>query len=178
MKDLSISTISANLFAIPIVVFLIICLACPFILIWDWHTFTLGFLSTYLALPYFIIVFIFGAFMHEVLHAIGFLIFGKLKYSQVQIGVKWKFLTPYAHCKVPLKASVYRIALLLPAILLGVIPSIIAYIFGIGWLLIYGILFTILAGGDILVFWIIRKVNNNELVKDHPEQCGCFIVNN
>ncbi len=176
MKDLSVSTLSANLFAIPIVLISIICIICPFILIWDWQTFTLGFLSIYLALPYFIIAFILGAFLHEVLHAVGFLIFGKLKPSQVKIGIIWKYITPYAHCKIPLKASVYRIALILPAILLGIIPSIIALISGKSWLIIYGTLFTILAGGDILVFFIIRKVGNNELVKDHPQRCGCHII--
>ena len=176
MKDLSISALKANLYAIPIVLFSIICLVFPFVLIWDWQTFSRGFLSLYLALPYFIIAFVLGAFLHEILHALGFLIFGKLEFSQVKIGIIWKFITPYAHCKVPLKASVYRIALLLPAILLGVVPTIVAIIIGKSWLLIYGTIFTVLAGGDILIFWIIKKVKSNELVKDHPEQCGCYII--
>lgn len=178
MKDLSISALSANLYAIPIVLISIISLVCPFVLIWNWQTFTQGFLSIYLALPYFITAFVVGAFLHEVLHAIGFLIFGKLKIKQVQIGIKWKYLTPFAHCRIPLKASVYRIALLLPAILLGIVPSIISLILGKSWLLIYGILFTVLAGGDFLVLWIIRKVKRDEMIKDHPERCGCFIINN
>ena len=152
MKDLSISTLKANYYAIPIVLISIVSLVCPFILIWNWQTFTLGFLSIYLDLPYFITAFILGSFLHEVLHATGFLIFGKLTFSQVQIGIKWKYLTPFAHCRLPLKASIYRIALLLPALLLGIVPSIIALIFGKSWLLIYGTLFTILAGGDLLVF--------------------------
>jgi len=176
MKDLSISALSANLYAIPIVLISIICLVFPFILIWDWQTFTKGFLSIYIALPYFITAFVLGAFLHEILHAIGFLIFGKLTIKQVQIGIKWKYLTPFAHCMVPLKASVYRIALLLPAIILGIVPSLIAIITGKSWLLIYGTLFTILAGGDFLVFWIIRKVSSDKLVQDHPERCGCFII--
>ena len=176
MKDLSISALSANLYAIPIVLISIICLVFPFILIWDWQTFTKGFLSIYMALPYFITAFVMGAFLHEILHAIGFLIFGKLMVKQVQIGIKWKYLTPFAHCMVPLKASVYRIALLLPAIILGIVPSLIAIIIGKSWLLIYGTLFTILAGGDFLVFWIIRKVSSYKLVQDHPERCGCYIV--
>ncbi|MDP8202073.1 MAG: metalloprotease family protein [Candidatus Tenebribacter burtonii] len=178
MKDLSISTISANLYAIPIVLISIASLVFPFIFIWDWQTFTKGFLLIYLALPYFIIAFILGSFLHEVFHAAGFIIFGKLSFNQVQIGIKWKYLTPFAHCRIPLKASVYRIALLLPAILLGLIPSIVALIFGKSWLLIYGTLFTILAGGDFLILWIIRKVKSDEIVKDHPERCGCYIINN
>lgn len=176
MKDLSISALSANLYAIPIVLITIICMVFPFILIWDWQTFTKGFLSIYLALPSFIIAFIMGSFLHEVFHAVGFLIFGKLKIELVQIGIKWKYLTPFAHCRIPLKASVYRIALLLPAILLGIIPSLVALIIGKSWLLIYGTLFTVLAGGDFLVYWIIRKVRHDELVQDHPERCGCYTV--
>lgn len=176
MKDLSISSLSANLYAIPIVLISIISIVSPFVLIWNWHTFTQGFLSICLALPYFIAAFISGLFLHEVLHAIGFLIFGKLSINQVQIGIKWKYLTPFAHCRVPLKASVYRIALILPAILLGIIPSIIALILGKSWLLIYGTIFTVLAGGDFLIYWIIRKVESDELVKDHPERSGCYII--
>jgi len=178
MKDLSISALSANIYAIPIVLISIICLVSPFVMIWDWATFTKGFLSLYLALPYFIIAFILGGFLHEILHALGFLIFGKLKFSQVKIGIIWKFITPFAHCRIPLKASVYRIALLLPAIILGIIPSIAAIIIGKSWLLIYGTLFTILAGGDFLILWIIKKVKSDELVKDHPKRCGCYIINN
>ena len=176
MKDLSISALSANLYAIPIVFISIICLVFPFIIIWDWQIFTKGFLSIYLALPCFIVTFVLGAFLHEILHALGFLIFGKLKISQVKIGIIWKFITPFAHCRVPLKASIYRIALLLPAILLGIVPSIVAIIIGKSWLLIYGTLFTVLAGGDFLILWIIKKVKSDELVKDHPERCGCYIV--
>ena len=178
MKDLSISALSANLYAIPIVLLSIIFLVFPFVLFWDWQTFTKGFLSIYLALPYFIIAFVLGCFLHEILHALGFLIFGKLKISQVKIGIIWKFITPFAHCRIPLEASVYRVALLLPAIILGIVPSIIAIIIGKSWLLIYGTLFTVLPGGDFLILWIIRKVKSNELVKDHPERCGCFIINN
>ena len=176
MKDLSVSALKANLYAIPIVLFSIICLVFPFVLIWDWQTFSRGFLSLYLALPYFIIAFVLGAFLHEILHALGFLIFGKLEFSQVKIGIIWKFITPFAHCRIPLKASVYRIALLLPAIILGIVPSIIAIINGKSWLLIYGTLFTVLAGGDFLILWIIRKVRSDELVEDHPQRCGCYIV--
>jgi hypothetical protein len=60
--------------------------------------------------------------LHELLHAIGFLIFGKVNWSDIAFGVKWKSLTPYGYCKIPVKAIVYIIALILPTIILGVIP--------------------------------------------------------
>jgi len=176
MKDLSISAIKANLLAIPIVIISIITLVLPFIIIWDWKTFTNGFYGIYLTLPYFITIFVLGAFIHEILHAVGFLIFGRLNYSQIKIGIIWKYITPYAHCKIPLKAAIYRIALVLPLLTLGIIPSLIAILLGKSWLLIYGIIFTVLAGGDILVLFIIRRIKGDELVKDHPENCGCYVI--
>jgi hypothetical protein len=42
-------------------------------------------------------------------------------------------------------------------------------------LLIFGILFTMAAGGDFLVINLIRKENMNDLVQDHPSEAGCYI---
>jgi len=36
-------------------------------------------------------------------------------------------------------------------------------------------LFTIAAGGDFIVLWILRKTDSNNLVEDHPTRAGCFI---
>lgn len=176
MKDLSISALKANLYAIPIVVISIFTFVFPFILIWDWQTFISGFHSIYINLTNFIIALIMGSFLHEILHAISFLVFGKAKISQVQIGIKWKYLTPFAHCRIPLKVSTYRISLILPALLLGIFPALLAIITKNSWLLVYGTIFTILAGGDFLVLWIISNVDNNKYVKDHPQRCGCYVI--
>lgn len=175
-KDLSISAIKANLYAIPIVMISIVGSLGSFIYIHGWAAFKDGFVSIYLYLPIFLIVFILGTFLHEILHAASFLIFGKLNIKQIKIGIQWKILTPYAHCKVPIKAKVYRVALLMPAIILGFLPLVISWIWGWSWLAVYGTLFIILAGGDLLVLWIIRALDSNDLVKDHPSKCGCIIL--
>ncbi|MCF7858402.1 MAG: DUF3267 domain-containing protein [Candidatus Cloacimonetes bacterium] len=176
MKDLSISALTANFGALPIVLLSILILILPFYFIWGAQTINKGIFSIYHNLLYFIIAVVLGSFLHELLHAIGFIIFGKISVTKIKIGIKWKYIAPFAHCKIAVKAKIYLIALLLPAIVLGIIPAFIALILGIGWLMIYGIVFTILAGGDLLVLWLIRKVNSNQMVQDHPTRCGCYVI--
>ncbi len=173
--DHSISMGKANFYSLPIVIFSIVILIVPYLLIWGKISLYKGFIYTYLNLKVLIPVLLLGAFLHEILHGLSFLIFGKLNIKQIKIGFQWKTITPFAHCKVPVKAWIYRIALIVPALLLGIVPAIIALIAGTGWLIIYGIIFTIVGGGDFLTVWIIRKVKKDQLVQDHPRNCGCWV---
>jgi len=63
----------------------------------------------------------------------------------------------------------------LPALLLGVLPGLIAGITGSGWLMAYGALMLAMASGDLLVLWLIRDVPSGRLVRDHPSEVGCEI---
>ena len=175
-SNFTITTLKANLYAVPIVVLSILIIGGAYSIFYSLSEIFDGFSSRLFHLPTFFIIFIFGAFLHELLHAAAFIIFGKLEITQVKLGFIWKYLTPFAHCKVAVKSSVYRIALFMPTFILGIIPSIVAIIFGLNWLIIYGMLFTILGGGDILVLLLMRSIEADILVKDHPSMCGCEII--
>ena len=84
-------------------------------------------------------------------------------------------LTPYCHCKENLKVNQYILGAIMPAIILGVIPALLAILFGSIGLLAFGIFFTIAAMGDFLIIFLLRKENRNTLVLDHPTEPGCFI---
>ena len=173
--DHSISMLKANLYSLPLVIVLIVLLTGPFLLIWDKQQLLSSFPIIYLNLALFIPVLIIGAVLHEMLHAVSFLIIGKVPAENIKLGFQWRSLTPYAHCKIPVKASLYRISLLMPALVMGIIPWFIALITGNGWLLVYAVIFTIVGGGDILTIWIIRKATSEQLVQDHPRNCGCYV---
>ena len=173
--DHSISMLKANLYSLPLVIVLIVLLTGSFLFIWGKQQLLSSFPIIYLNLKIFIPVLIIGAVLHEVLHALSFLIIGKVPAENVKLGFQWKSLTPYAHCKIPVKASLYRISLLMPALLMGIIPWFVSLITGNGWLLVYAVIFTIVSGGDILTIWIIRKAKPNQLVQDHPYNCGCWV---
>ena len=113
---------------------------------------------------------------HEILHGLGFVLFGHVSRDAVQFGMKWKSLIPFAHCKVPLIASSYRYALLLPNIALSVIPVTLGLMFGIVWFTLWGAIMLVGAGGDIAIVWKIRSLPANARVIDHPVKLGCIVL--
>ena len=174
--DFTISSLQANLYAIPLAILIIAVLYIPFILIWGLSPLVSAVYSPFLKLQIFLPVFVLLALLHEIIHWLAFRFAGKIDHSHLKIGFQWKTLTPYAHCDAAMKASAYRISLILPALILGIIPSIVALISGISWLLIYGIIFSIVGGGDFIILWLIRKVKKDQLLQDHPSRCGCEMI--
>ena len=67
----------------------------------------------------------------------------------------------------------YIVSLVMPGILLGIIPAIFSLVIGNFYLLIFGIVFTIAASGDLILLirickygndsWIEDKITNNEV---------------
>lgn len=84
-------------------------------------------------------------------------------------------LTPFCHCKELLNVRQYIIGAIAPAILLGIVPSIVAIMIGNPGLLLFGMFFTIAAAGDILIINLLRKENSSDLVQDHPSEAGFYI---
>ena len=96
-------------------------------------------------------------------------------WKSVKFGVLWKMLTPYAHCKEPLKIKHYKIAVLAPLVLVGLLPALVGVILGDAILTIFGILMSGSAAGDIMIYNIIKKENPEDYVQDHPSEAGCWI---
>ncbi|MGG1592505.1 DUF3267 domain-containing protein [Terribacillus saccharophilus] len=135
----------------------------------------------YISLPMIVVAFLLtliGIVLHELLHGIGFIVFGKVKYSQVKYGFSWKDGAAYAHCMEPIKVSAYRVSLLLPVIMTGLLPLIISYIVGNGVLLTISVILTAGGIGDWLIFRSLRKYEASQFVKDHPTKVGYFIYTN
>jgi hypothetical protein len=116
-----------------------------------------------------------GIVVHELIHGITWACYAKRGFHAISYGVIWKMLTPYTHCDEPMHIRPYVVACLMPLIILGIIPSVIAII--IGWipLLAFGIFFIAGAMGDVLIVWMLRKENPQYLVLDHPSEAGYFI---
>jgi Putative zincin peptidase len=113
--------------------------------------------------------------VHELLHGIGFLLFGKVSWSNIHFGVNWKALMPYAHCEIPISISAYRGALMLPIVITGIMPLLIGLFIGNGFLTVLGTLHTHAGFGDVLIMWALRTYRRNTIVKDHPEKIGCEV---
>ncbi|AJD32362.1 MULTISPECIES: DUF3267 domain-containing protein [Clostridium] len=119
-----------------------------------------------------IIIFI---ILHEFIHGIGFSIAEGVTWKDIKLGFNIKTLTPYAHCKVPISANIYKMALLLPSIIVGFLPTIIGIVLGIKMLVFVGSFLIVGGTGDFMIYWVIRKYDEKTLIYDHPVKAGCEV---
>ena len=116
-----------------------------------------------------------GIVGHEMIHGITWSRHCEQGFRSIKFGVAWKFLTPYCHCSELLPVKHYRIGIMAPGVLLGFVPALVGiFTSSFAWLA-YGIFFSLAAGGDFLMMWLLRRENPDNLVLDHPTKVGCLI---
>lgn len=174
----------ANLFGLLIIVPITLIFGLPYYLLWgnqfsvDKLKASLPDMFAHISINGTFLVFlviIIGIVVHELIHGITWYFFTKNGLKSIKFGVLWKMLTPYCHCKEPLKVSQYVLGAIMPAILLGIIPAIISVVIGNIGLLAFGIFFTTAACGDFLIIHLLRNEKKDNWVLDHPSEAGCYI---
>jgi len=176
-EELTINIAKANLFGILILIPVGLVFGLPFYFLWRGEPSTFDIISG-LKLNFIwisLVVFVIGVIAHELIHGIVWSIFAKRGFRSIKFGVVWKMLTPYCHCSEPLKVKHYIFGGITPAVILGIIPAIVALFTGSFALLIFGIVFTVAASGDFLIVRLLWKENPNDFAEDHPSEAGCFI---
>ena len=113
--------------------------------------------------------------LHELIHGITFGIFASEGRKAIEFGVIWKALTPYCTCSSTLKKWQYVIGALMPTILLGFLPGMVAAATANLSLLIFSQILILAGGGDFLV--VVRLLFHRPkmasvLYLDHPYECG------
>ena len=122
-----------------------------------------------------LLVLIVGVVAHEFIHGICWSQCVDGGWKTIKFGVMWKSLSPYCHCSEPMKVRNYRFGALAPLFVVGWLPDIIALIIGNLPLLIFGMLFTAGAAGDIMVVWTLRHEKADTYVLDHHSEAGCWV---
>lgn len=125
-----------------------------------------------------IFVFFISVIIHELIHAVAYLIFDKGNFKRISFGFSKIFYSPYCHYSGSVKLWKYRIALILPGLVLGILPIIFAFAAGNFYLLVYGIIFTLGAFGDFYILYQLRSQKSTTYVKDHPNMMGCILEEN
>ncbi|MEN5054007.1 DUF3267 domain-containing protein [Sphingobacterium kitahiroshimense] len=169
----------ANIFSLLLFIPIILVYGLPFYLIWGELDFIGVFVESFKENPLFsiaiVIVLLAGIVVHELIHGATFALFAKHGFKSIKFGILLKMLTPYCHCKEPLRVKEYIVGAIMPAIILGLLPGIIAIFTGNVFLLIFAIFFTGAAAGDFMIINLIRKEDKDTMVLDHPSEAGCFI---
>ena len=176
-EKLTIDLVWANIFGVIILIPIVLMYGLPYFLIWkDEFQFSDFSLIHFIGKFWLVFAFIIaGVVAHELIHGIVWAKYAKNGFRSIKFGVMWKMLTPYCHCIEPLKVSQYIIGAIMPSIILGLIPAILAIITGNFLLLVFGIFFTMAACGDFLTIYALRNEKMDYLVEDHPSEAGCFV---
>lgn len=173
-RDVVMSFSRINLLAIPVAIAVVIVALIPYALAWGLDRLWDG-MARFFALGSFLPAALIGIVLHEMLHGLTWALAGRRPFSSIRFGFNVATLTPYAHFKDPLPANAYRLGAAMPGLALGVLPLLIAFATGNGWLAGFGMLFLVAAGGDILILWMLRHVPATSTIQDHPSQPGCIV---
>ena len=174
-EKMTINLVWANIFGITILIPIVLLYGLPYYLVWN-NNLTFNSFDWLHVKPWInVLCIIAGIVVHELIHGVVWARYAKNGFQSIKFGVFWKIITPYCHCKEPLSVKHYILGAIMPAIILGLIPAILAIVIGNLPLLIFAILFTLVAGGDFLTVFVLRNENMDTLVEDHPSEAGCYI---
>lgn len=171
--DLTVGIVKANIFAILLgIPVIIVGLLLFFVL--NWNRLTDNLFSGWNTIA-FIAAFLVLIVVHEGIHGISWAIGSEHHFKDIEFGFMKEYLTPYCTCKCPLSKGKYIFGALMPLVILGVLPMIIAIGTGNFMVLWIGIVMVMSAGGDIMIVLEILKNKSRAaevLYMDHPTQAG------
>ena len=172
--DLTVGIVFANVVAIVVMVVLFAIALPTFLMLHPECDFVLSLQSL---LIFIVAIFALTA-VHELIHGLTWSFFAPGGFKDIEFGIMKDSFTPYCTCGAPLAKGPYILGALMPLIVLGIIPTIVAYATGSMLLLYIGIVMIAAAMGDVLiVIEILRhKTDATEiLLFDHPTEAGSVI---
>jgi hypothetical protein len=174
-EEATINLVWANIFGLIVLVVAVPFFGIPFYFVWA-EKFA-GFGAIYPLSAIYLLLFFPLVVIHELIHGMFFSLFSNNKFRSVKFGIMpaQKLFTPYCHCSEKLKIKHYRIALLMPLLITGIIPTIISLFFGNALLFFWGIIGIMAGSGDLLIFFKTIKEKKNSWIFDHPTEAGYFI---
>ncbi len=171
--------VSFNFFVVNFLSFFIM-LSYAFIFLLIWRFFNYSFLSAFKLNNRFqiiplVVLLLILLLIHELIHGICFACSNTQKWKSVHFGFYSSTFTPYCNCRECLSKKAYIISLLMPTIILGFIPCIIASFIGNNFLFLLGFCMIFGGGGDFLYFYSLLGIdskNQELLILDHPYKAG------
>ena len=112
--------------------------------------------------------------LHEMTHAVFFLRGCEQGRKSIVFGIK--YATPYCHCTEVLTESTYRKSLLAPLLTICLPLALVSYITGNLLVFLAALSMIFGSGGDLAVFWMIRKYpGKSTFVWDMDDEVGCIV---
>ena len=176
VKELTIGIVKANVYAILMALPLCLVTVIPFIWVNRGKLYFEG--NPLVSMVLYVIVLAVLIVVHELIHGLTWSIFAEDHFKSIEFGFMKEYMTPYCTCTVPLKKGAYIAGALMPLVILGIIPSVIAIFTGSFFLLAIGFVMILSAGGDIMIVLKLLSYKSGAadvLIYDHPTQAGSVI---
>lgn len=151
--------------------FIPICGLSLYVLFWGWPTF-LQELHWLLVIT----IYVGSVFVHEYLHYLGFILFGGADRDSVEFKFNRKNLTPYVICKSITTVMRYKVAAVLPFLVVGIIPLIYGFIFHNSTVYVIGLLNVDGCSGDLVLYFLLSRLDNHSYVARHNLRIGFVVV--
>ena len=113
---------------------------------------------------------------HEALHAFAAMLWGKVPWRSIHFGFQWQPGVLYCHVDRSIKIGNYRIFVLFPLIVTTPTAGLILWLDPSIWSLLLFCITISACAGDVMVFFKVRRVENDKWVQDHPSAMGCYIL--
>ena len=169
----------ARLIGIIVLTFSALIFGLPFFLLWreNIHFFqeNIVWYRRLINIGIFVLIALFGIVFHEIIHGIFAAIFNKNGFKSIKFGVLPSKGVAYCVNSEILRKNNYIIGLIMPGIILGIIPSFVSIFTGNFALLIFGILFTFAASGDLLLLIELQKDKHDSWIEDNVTKSGVKI---
>ena len=133
---------------------------------------------SYINILLFIIVFLAGIVVHELIHGFCWSRFTPHHFKDVEFGILMSSLTPYCTCLVPLKKGQHLFGTIMPCILLGIIPMAVGIAIGNPTVMFIGFVMAGFAAGDIMIIQKSLKYKSKAketVYMDHPTEAGIVV---
>ena len=140
---------------------------------WSGTSEAIGDILTWTAIA--LLVYAASAVVHELIHAAAMIACG-VPVSAITFGGRLKEGIIYVHTAEVLSARTYRIILITPAILQGIVPIIAGTASGLLWMVLYGYVMLTSAIGDLAILHLTRRLPADARVQDHPTDVGCRVL--
>ncbi len=116
-----------------------------------------------------------GAFLNEFFYRLTLAIFCKFPMSTFWYGFNLGQLMKCGDRDIPAGVKYYRIALILPHLIVGFFPLIWGIVINHPTIFIFGFLFTIASVGDLVLLWEMRHLKSGNAVSELPSREGIAV---
>jgi len=172
--ELTISIVRANLYAILVALFLLIGGTFLYLTVRGEVAMDTGGGGLLTIIVSFVVLTV----VHELVHGLTWAMFTEHHWGDIAFGIMRRYFTPYCSCKVPLAKGPYITGVLMPLVVTGIVPALIALAVGSFLWFIIGIIMMVSATGDVMIAVgiLMRKSSATEAVYlDHPTLGGVVV---